>query len=83
MKLVITTRAEKDLAKLERETRQEVYKALLRYTEGQIVDALKLKGMDNHFRIRVGDYRIIIKRASENITFVYALRVLHRREAYR
>jgi mRNA interferase RelE/StbE len=40
----------------------------------------KLKGFDNVFRIRVGDYRIGLFFDGETVTFA---RVLHRSEVYR
>lgn len=46
------------------------------------MDILKLSGQQL-YRIRSGDYRIIIEQAAESSIIVYALRVLNRREAYR
>jgi mRNA interferase RelE/StbE len=40
----------------------------------------KLKGNDNYFRIRVGDYRIGLFLEGDTVLFV---RVMHRREFYR
>jgi mRNA interferase RelE/StbE len=40
----------------------------------------KLKGEDNAYRVRVGDYRIGFSLTVDTITF---FRVLHRREFYR
>ncbi|MGB5961958.1 MAG: type II toxin-antitoxin system RelE/ParE family toxin [Coleofasciculaceae cyanobacterium] len=41
----------------------------------------KLKGKNNRWRIRVGDYRIIYSIDDENLT-LYILTVAHRREVY-
>jgi mRNA-degrading endonuclease RelE of RelBE toxin-antitoxin system len=46
----------------------------------EISNLKKLKGDDNAYRIRVGDYRIGFFLESDTITFA---RVLHRREFYR
>ena len=46
----------------------------------EISNLKKLKGDDNAYRIRVGDYRIGFFLEDGTITFV---RVLHRREFYR
>ncbi|MGK7884715.1 MAG: type II toxin-antitoxin system RelE/ParE family toxin [Crocosphaera sp.] len=46
----------------------------------EINNLKKLKGDDNAYRIRVGDYRIGFFFEDDTITFV---RVLHRREFYR
>ncbi len=44
------------------------------------LDIKKLKGYDNHYRIRVGDYRILFFRES-GIAKVYD--ISHRRDAYK
>ena len=46
----------------------------------EISNLKKLKGDDNAYRIRVGDYRIGFFLEGDTITFA---RVLHRREFYR
>ena len=80
MNIVITIRAKKDLEKLDKETRKRVYIALENLINGQRVDIKKLRGSEN-YRIRVGDYRVIIEISRQAVT-VYTLRVLHRAEAY-
>ncbi|PSB18323.1 plasmid stabilization protein [Phormidesmis priestleyi ULC007] len=47
---------------------------------GEISSLKRLKGVDDAYRIRVGDYRIGLFTLKETITFA---RVLHRREIYR
>ena len=80
MNIVITIRAKKDLEKLDKETRNRVYIALENLINGQRVDIKKLRGSEN-YRIRVGDYRVIIEISRQAVT-VYTLRVLHRSEVY-
>jgi len=80
MNIVITTAAKKDLEKLDSDTRKRVYGALEYLITGQRVDIKKLRGSEN-YRIRVGDYRVIIEISKQAVT-VYTLRVLHRREVY-
>jgi len=46
----------------------------------EIANLKKLKGGENYYRARVGDYRIRIIVESDEITFV---RCLHRRDIYR
>jgi mRNA-degrading endonuclease RelE of RelBE toxin-antitoxin system len=83
MKLIITNQARKDLTKLNIPTQKQIVKTLDKYIEGNPVDLLKLSGPSNQYRIRSGDYRIIIERVNEDTIVIYALRVLHRRAAYR
>lgn len=80
MNIVITTRAKKDIEKLDKDTRKRVYLALEQLVDGQRIDIKKLRGTEN-YRIRVGDYRVIIEISEQAVT-VYTLRVLHRREVY-
>lgn len=82
MKLVITKPALRDLAKLEKTTQKQISLVLDKYLAGEQVDILKLSGKQL-YRIRSGDYRIIIERTGHDSIVVYALRVLNRRTAYR
>ena len=59
---------------------KRVYVALEYLITGQRVDIKKLRGSEN-YRIRVGEYRVIIEISKQAVT-VYTLRVLHRREVY-
>lgn len=83
MKLIITKPTQKDLAKLDKTTQKQIALVLDKYITGEQVDILKLSGIPNKYRIRSGDYRIIIERVAEHSIIVYALRVLNRKEAYR
>ena len=49
-------------------------------TLGEIKNLKKLKGEENFYRIRIGEYRIGIKVNDDTITLI---RLLHRREIYR
>ncbi|HUW65249.1 MAG TPA: type II toxin-antitoxin system RelE/ParE family toxin [Spirochaetia bacterium] len=83
MKLVITDRARKDLAKLDDKTRQRILAALDNMVFSGSTSALKkLQGTPDRFRLRVGDYRVLLRMIQEE-AYIYALRVKHRREAYR
>ncbi len=45
-------------------------------------DVKKLRGQPDHYRIRVGDYRVIYRIEAKRITIV-VVKVGHRREVYR
>jgi mRNA interferase RelE/StbE len=49
-------------------------------TVGAINNLKQLKGGENYYRIRLGDYRIGLKLEHETVVFV---RFLHRKEIYR
>ena len=83
MNLIITNRAKKDLAKVDLETAQRVTVALRKFqSDTTTVDLIKLGGSSDKWRIRIGDYRVLVRVEGTFVT-VYALRVLYRREAYR
>lgn len=83
MRLEITEEAEKDLADLDRETQGRIKTALDRLLSyPQAVDIKKLKGSRNMWRLRVGDWRVILWLDREQ-GILYVLRIRHRREAYR
>ncbi|KKM09331.1 hypothetical protein SY88_19390 [Clostridiales bacterium PH28_bin88] len=83
MRLVITEKAEKDLAGLDRRTSQRIRDAFdVMITNVNMVDLKKLKGTRDRWRLRVGDYRVLLQIVGDEAT-VYALRVKHRKEAYK
>ena len=81
--LEITLKAKKDLKSLDKTTQNRILNAL-NHLVGQQgrVDLKKLQGTDK-WRLRVGIYRVILKIGENGKITVYALRVLHRKEAYR
>jgi mRNA interferase RelE/StbE len=77
-RLVYTRRAEKDIKRLESNTKERVGKALLRYSEDPMKFAEKLSDpILGEYRFRVGDYRVIFDLEGNEIV---VLRVGHRRE---
>jgi len=51
-------------------------------TNVQAVDLRKLEGYTDLWRLRVGDWRVILRIAGKEVT-VYALRIKHRKEVYK
>ena len=83
MRLEITEPAEKDLAGLDKETQRRIKTALDRLiTCPQNVDLRKLHGSPERWRLRVGDWRVIL-RIDRGQRILYVLRIRHRRDAYR
>ncbi len=60
----------KQLRKIPRKSRDQIFLALtqLLVRDFSTLDRLRLKGFDNIFRIRVGNYRIIYHDDGEKIT---------------
>ena len=80
--LRFTTRALRDLKRLDAPTRLRVLGRIKRYLEEPPVRAVRLKGLGDTLRIRVGDWRVLfIYKSSGNVVEIQ--RVVHRSEAYR
>lgn len=83
MRFEITEPAQKDLAELEKKAQRRIKAALDRLLiYPQAADLKKLKGSRDMWRLRVGDWRIILRLDREQ-GVLYVLRIRHRREAYR
>ena len=78
----LSRRALDDLEDLDNQLRERVILALHRFAETGRGDLSKLRGRDNEWRLRVGDWRVRLELDSEGNT-VYVIRVQHRREVYR
>lgn len=74
-------RIDKTLRKLDPKRRAAFEHLLQRIIEGKFqgLDVVKLKGSENIFRVRKGDYRIIFRKLSEREITVIAFE--HRRES--
>lgn len=81
-KVLIEKKASKQIESLSGDIRNRIIDALKELEKGfsARLDIKKLKGTKNHYRIRVGDYRILFVLES-NITYVYD--VSHRRNVYK
>ena len=82
IEIIIEPSARRDIKHLDKTTQRRVISALEDFSEGNQVDIRKMKGTDSQYRIRVGDYRIVLEViVIDNVAYV--LRVRHRREVYR
>lgn len=85
IQLFFTAQAEKQIAKLDRNARLRIISSLERLREAYPVgDMRKMQGYDDLWRLRVGDYRVVmqIDLVTASIT-VTVIRVGHRKEVYR
>lgn len=82
-RLAVTRPAERDLERLPAEDRLRVLDALDGLVSGRAgLDLRKLSGRRGQWRLRVGDWRVLLERDPETGT-VQVMRVVHRRQAYR
>lgn len=81
-KISITNRAEKDLKRLERSTKNRVVEAILSLSEEpHPAGGRKIQSEEGVWRIRIGDWRFAytIDLPNQEITII---RIAHRREFY-
>jgi mRNA interferase RelE/StbE len=85
IQLLLTDQAEKQLAKLDKNPRLRIIAALDRLRAAYPVgDMRKMQGYDDLWRLRVGDYRVVIHiDLVTAIITITVIRVGHRREVYR
>lgn len=75
--------AQKDLRALDDATRQRIRRAVHRLAETGHGDVRKLQGVENEWRLRVGDWRVrFTVTPSGGIVILLVLRVLPRGSAY-
>jgi mRNA interferase RelE/StbE len=79
----ISSDAEKQLAKLDGAVRVRVAQKIDILAENpRPAGCKKLKGDDNLWRARTGDYRIVFS-IHDDLLLVLVIRIAHRREVYR
>ncbi len=80
--IIVQPAAHRDIKALDQQTKKRIFSTLDDFSKGNHVDIKKLQGNTDYWRIRVGDYRIILDIILlDNIAYI--LRVRHRREVYR
>ncbi len=74
--------AARALSKLDRTVQRRIGRRIDRLVDNPRAGAVMLRGADDVWRARVGDYRILYVIEDERLVVV-VVRVAHRREAYR
>jgi mRNA interferase RelE/StbE len=78
-----TTSAAREFRALDRQLQRRVSAKIADLVEDPIpLGARKFQGADDHWRIRVGDYRVIYRIERQRVVIVI-VRIGHRREVYR
>ncbi len=60
----LTKKAEKFIKKQDKDTQKRIIKSIVELPEG---DIKKLRGMDEIYRLRVGDYRVLFEKNDEEL----------------
>lgn len=80
MKVILSPRAEKELRKLPKVDQIAVAQKIRSVRDEQkVVGEEKLAGYSGIYRVRVGDYRIVYKKISDEI---YIILIRHRGDVY-
>jgi mRNA interferase RelE/StbE len=74
--------AARAVAKLDRAVQRRVARRIDRLATDPYADAAKLRGADDVWRVRVGDYRVLYAIEDERLV-VLVIKVAHRRDVYR
>lgn len=80
MRITISPRAEKELKKITKIDQIAVARKIRSLIENIIVNEEKLSGYKGIFRIRVGNYRLVYRKTSQEI---YIVLIHHRKDVYR
>lgn len=81
--VVIPRPVQKQLKQLSQEIYQKVTEKIVGLmNEPRLIGVKKLKGFDNEYRIRIGDYRVRYEIDDKTLT-VIILSCRHRRDAYK
>jgi len=65
MEIFFSNRSKKQLVKFDARIQQKVIFTLEKFKNNQLVDIIKLKGKNDKFRIRAGNYRIQLQKVKE------------------
>lgn len=65
MKILWSGISKKKFSKLNLRFKEKILNSLKKFEEGERIDIKKLKGREEEFRIRVGNYRIILSKIKE------------------
>ncbi|MBN4067745.1 MAG: plasmid stabilization protein [Alkaliphilus sp.] len=66
-KINLTKKAEKFIKKQDANTQKRIIKAILKLPKG---DMKKLKAIDDIYRLRVGDFRVLLEKNDDNLIII-------------
>jgi mRNA interferase RelE/StbE len=81
--IIITKSIQKQLDNLPNNIQERVYEKIAQLAEEPRPDGvIKLKGYDNEYRIRIGDYRLVYEIRDQQL-IVLLVQCKHRRDVYK
>ncbi len=74
--------ASKELEKLPKKVKTQIKDFLKNLNKPFLISSRKLKGVENAYRVRIGDYRVLYKiYTDENVVVI--IKIAHRKHAYK
>lgn len=64
--ILFTKSSRRKFDRLSFRMKMKVKEVLVKFVDGEKIDIVKMKGKKDEYRIRVGDYRIILKKIEDN-----------------
>ncbi len=81
-KILIEKKAEKDLEKIPKELQIKIISKILELKDSPKLNARKISGSNNYYRIRIGDYRAVYEINNKRREIVLFI-IRHRNKVYR
>lgn len=75
----LTKKAEKFIKRQDKDTQKRIIRAIIELPEG---DVKKLKGMNDIYRLRVGDFRVIFEK-NDNELIIVVIDIGNRGQVYK
>lgn len=84
-RIEFTKSAQKEFVKLSKKVQDKIVDSLQLLATNpfsELIKFKKIRGADNLFRIRIGDYRVVYE-IKKNVLMIIVIKVGHRKEVYR
>jgi mRNA interferase RelE/StbE len=76
-------KADKDLSAIDKSEVKLILKKIKDFIAGKSLDVIRIKGHDDIFRLRAGNYRVLFEFIEDEIKILHVLRIQHRKDVYR
>lgn len=70
MKVEFSKKAENQFSKLDIRIQEKIINSIEKFIKGERIDIKKLKGYQDLFRVRVGEYRFTLKKVNSDLWIV-------------
>lgn len=74
--------AAKELERLSKKVQKRIREFLVELKQPYMISSKKMKGIENTYRVRIGDYRVLYKIYTDEL-IVVIIKIAHRKHVYR